>query len=522
MKKNTHIYKIVGLIAIIGVAILGYMYYSSTQTKEITTVAEKGIIEQKVFVTGKVKTNTDADLAFEKSGTVAKIFVHEGEEIHAGQVLATLDTSDSAARVAQAKALLAVAQAQLDKFQSGARSEEINIKKTNISANQYSLDNTYALARETARNGNQTIIDTIKIKNRDVWNENSGRYTMSVNSCDTALANTISDSRTSFEYSINTLPEITDTLSGSELDAALSQIKTAASTAKSILDNVNLFINLPCTTGGSNLETMRTNVSASKVSLQSLITSLTQAQNDIKTNKSTVQKSERDLELTLAGTDSSTIRGQVASVQQARSQLQEAEATFAKNTLRSPINGTVTTVDIKQGELASVGKTVFKIVGSGGLSTEALVTESDIAKIELGNDAKISVEAISADMTLDGKVSLIDPVETNEEGNPLYRIRIDFVDTNSKIKSGMTTKIVITTDSHTDVLRIPTRYITTKDSEKSVTVITGSGRTKNYTTKTVTTGLKSTDGYTEILSGINVGDTLLEPEAEINKKAQAK
>ena len=66
-----------------------------------------------------------ADLSLRASGTVAEVFVHEGDAVEAGQLLARLDNDRQAIAIAQAEAQVSSAQARVAELKAGARAEEI-------------------------------------------------------------------------------------------------------------------------------------------------------------------------------------------------------------------------------------------------------------------------------------------------------------------------------------------------------------------------------------------------------------
>lgn len=76
------------------------------------------------FVQGEIDA-TRVDVSAKISGRVAEQLVRDGAVVKVGEVLLTLDSPEMNARVQQAEASLAAAQAQLDKIRNGSRSEEI-------------------------------------------------------------------------------------------------------------------------------------------------------------------------------------------------------------------------------------------------------------------------------------------------------------------------------------------------------------------------------------------------------------
>lgn len=74
--------------------------------------------------------------AFNASGHITKILVHEGAAVKRGQLLATLDDARYAAALAQAKAQMQNQKHLLDKLLAGSRPEEIAQAKANMDALQ--------------------------------------------------------------------------------------------------------------------------------------------------------------------------------------------------------------------------------------------------------------------------------------------------------------------------------------------------------------------------------------------------
>jgi HlyD family secretion protein len=65
------------------------------------------------------------ELAFNNSERIAAVFAQEGDRVHAGQVLATLDTSRLEPQVARAEAQAGAQRAVVERLHNGSRPEEI-------------------------------------------------------------------------------------------------------------------------------------------------------------------------------------------------------------------------------------------------------------------------------------------------------------------------------------------------------------------------------------------------------------
>ncbi|MDR0274363.1 MAG: HlyD family efflux transporter periplasmic adaptor subunit [Burkholderiaceae bacterium] len=75
-------------------------------------------------------------LAFKDSERIARVLVQEGDRVHAGQLLAQLDTTLLALRVAQARAQAGAQNEVLHRLEAGNRPEEIAQARANVQAAQ--------------------------------------------------------------------------------------------------------------------------------------------------------------------------------------------------------------------------------------------------------------------------------------------------------------------------------------------------------------------------------------------------
>ena len=74
---------------------------------------------------GRVEAMTEEiNVGSELSGRLDRVLVDEGDRVMAGQVLATLDSSEYRARLASAEARLAIARAEYERLVNGSRPEE--------------------------------------------------------------------------------------------------------------------------------------------------------------------------------------------------------------------------------------------------------------------------------------------------------------------------------------------------------------------------------------------------------------
>ena len=100
------------------------------------------------------------------------------------------------------------------------------------------------------------------------------------------------------------------------------------------------------------------------------------------------------------------------SLEQARAQLEQQEDRLSKTRVYSPIDGTVTTLDIKVGETAISsstnipGSSLMTIANPASIHTEVNVDEADIANVSIGQSARVYAIAYP-DQPVEGVVDSI-------------------------------------------------------------------------------------------------------------------
>ena len=108
-------HRVVPLIAVLAVVALAAWYLLRPPAGSAPELAASGTVEI-----------TEAALGFAASGRIERILVQEGDTVQPGQVLAQLDTVETAARLAQLRAQLRAANAALLELERGTRREELD------------------------------------------------------------------------------------------------------------------------------------------------------------------------------------------------------------------------------------------------------------------------------------------------------------------------------------------------------------------------------------------------------------
>ena len=227
-----------------------------------------------------------------------------------------------------------------------------------------------------------------------------------------------------------------------------------------------------------------------------------------------------------------------------RSRLEQVEAILkqfneklAKTTIRAPISGTITALDIKVGETAVAsqvsiaGSSLMTIANTSTMMTEVNVDEADIGKVVVGQEVAIHTAAYP-DIAIKGEVTTIPlspkqaaPGQNGTSQARNYNIKVKLADTKQlTLRPGMTCRAEIFTASSGKSLALPLQAVLSNNDE-NVELAPKKGdkkskievKTENYVflnkdgkaeKRIVTVGV-SDDSQQEILSGVAPGDAVI-------------
>lgn len=186
-----------------------------------------------------------------------------------------------------------------------------------------------------------------------------------------------------------------------------------------------------------------------------------------------------------------------AQLAQAKAQLDIAQLNLDHAKLRAPVAGLVSVRNGQIGAIASSsGDPVFRIVTGGILELEAEVVETALGQISIGDKAELNIASVGA---ASGTVRRISP--TVDPQNRLGKIRIE---TDAKgLREGLFASGWIITVTRTSP-SVPAAAVLTDTSGTYVLAVQDGVLEK----RAVTAGL-IWNGYREILSGLEIGETVV-------------
>ena len=193
-----------------------------------------------------------------------------------------------------------------------------------------------------------------------------------------------------------------------------------------------------------------------------------------------------------------SIEAELTAAKQARHQ---AQSTLAYATITAPIDGKVVNRFAEPGDTAQLGKKLLAIYNPLTLRVEANVREQLAITLQQGQVLQVEVPSIN--QTLSAQIEEIVPAANTASRSFLIKASIS---NNLKLLPGMYAKMLIPTKSQ-QVLQVPSNKIVTI-GQLNVVWIEENGELQR---RFVRLGKHSSETMTIVLSGLNAGDTVINP-----------
>ena len=145
------------------------------------------------------------------------------------------------------------------------------------------------------------------------------------------------------------------------------------------------------------------------------------------------------------------------------------------------------------------------------ITASVSLTEIDVIKVKAGQKVSLTMDAFP-ELSFTGQVLAINTNGQSSSGVTSYPTIIVFDNSLANMYPNMSVSANILIDSKNDVLTIPTSAIQTSNGESIVKVL----KDGQISEVVVTIGLSDTTN-TEIISGLNVGDTIVTSTSTTNK-----
>jgi HlyD family secretion protein len=435
MKRFRNIFIIILILAAAGYAV--YRWQANQAVALVSAyqlvAAERGDLTAQIGATGVVRSNQSAVLTWQTSGIIDEVLVKTGQEVEAGQELATLKQTSLPQNVILAKADLASSQQALEDLALNAELAKVKAMQDIVTFEQavrdaqYILDN-YIIPTEQQGLSAVEAVDKFKIE--------------------------LDEARLAFEpYKFFASSDATRQRLKEDLDSAQSRYNAAVKRLKYEF----------------NLQVAQANLA----------------------------KAQQDYYKWESGPDPRDITAVEA-------RIEAAQATLDLTHLTAPFAGSITGISIKAGDKVNPASVAFQIDDLTHLLVDVRVSEVDINRIKINQEATISFDAILSKV-YQGLVVEVDQVGTSNQGVVDFIVTIELSNADEDVKPGMTSAVNIVVNQLQDVLLAPNRAVRVKDGERVVYILQN-----NLPTPIIVKLGASSDAMSEVLeSDLKVGDQII-------------
>ena len=213
-------------------------------------------------------------------------------------------------------------------------------------------------------------------------------------------------------------------------------------------------------------------------------------------------KAKQGLEQAQAGVAQARAQ-QAASLAQIQASMDQINKQASLGTVTAPCAGTVTTVNVVQGGMASSAQPAVVIAEDSRVKIKASVSEDVFAGLHVGDSAGVQISVLSDEVKSAKILSL--PAAANQQTN-LYDVSVS-VPEGSDPAIGSFATVIFYTDRRENTLSVPTECVLTgNDNERYLFTVDEGGTTAKRVT--VETGLVGKT-QTEITSGLTAGDRVV-------------
>ena len=227
--------------------------------------------------------------------------------------------------------------------------------------------------------------------------------------------------------------------------------------------------------------------------------------------EATLAESQEELQELLQGPDpldAALARAQLASAQQV---LQDSLQRQEDATLRSPIDGFVTTVNVKEGQQVNANVMIIELVDPAVIEIDGIVDEVDVLLVTVGIRAAVTLDALTG-QSLEGVVSQIAPAALNQQGVVTFPIKVRLeVPPGLQLREGMNAVADIVLHEELNVLLVPQQAVYGTFDNPVVKLVNSDGLVEE---RRVVLG-DGDDFWVSVREGLKEGDRVAMESAEV-------
>jgi RND family efflux transporter MFP subunit len=474
----------------------------STTTPDATAQAElpmvaiepADLVVSQVSASGNIELMAERPVVLETGGRVAKVAVAVGDAVRQGDVLLTLDTTALERAVKLAELDVDSAQNQLDAVNEPATASELAVAEASLLEAQENL----ADVQDGPSDAELAAARSALAAAQAAYNE------LLAGPSQAELTQLAADTK-SAEVAVAAAQSAYDQVAW-QTDAGTSSEAADLQTATITLESARAaYAESTASASASDLQSALSTIQDAQVTLDDLLNSPTAA--EVATAQASLADAQATLDDLHQGPTDTDLRDAEIALEQVLVALEEAYADLDAATVKAPIDGVVTALDVTLGEQVSDGAEVASLADLTQLELTISVSELDIPRVHAGQAAEVQIDALSG-QNFAGEVAAISPANDADATAIVYPVTIHLQDVaEAGVLPGMSavgTLIDESSDVSTSWL-VPTNSIRTQDGASVVRVV----RDGQQVAITVTTGAAQGEWTVVQSPELQAGDQVL-------------
>jgi multidrug resistance efflux pump len=388
---------IVALVALIAGGVGFYFYANPTVWQSTLTQLDLAEPEARGLTASGFIEAEEIDIAPELGGRVADLLVEEGNDVHAGELLARIDGRLLEAEIELAKAGVEIAAAELAQVKAGARPQQIRQAEADLAQAEAARDGAYQLWQDA-----EAIRDNPQELDAEITRARSQVETMAAELAEaTALKDaaviaydrywdakeSFADKTEDMRDELKDIPKDMRPAIPNEIPAQLDfhmipyqywKAWVGVNTAEAGLQGARTALN--------DLLAIRSNP-------QDLDAQVDAAETEYQAARATVDQAQAQLAALRSGATQEEIAAVEAHLAQARAALSRLLNERGKLTIAAPVGGLVLTLSIHEGELAAPGTTILRLGDLDEVTLTVYVPEDQLGQVNIGQQVEVYVDS---------------------------------------------------------------------------------------------------------------------------------
>lgn len=414
-----------------------------------TTTVNAETLTDTLTITGEVTAGEDTSVAAKVSGRIAAVYVKDGDQVAAGQLIATLEQTQVQAQLSQAQASVSSAMAALNSAIAQGRQAQAALTQAERNAKTKPQQSTAAVRQAEAQLASAKA-QYLKAQNGARPEE---RRQAEAN---VASAKSNLDTQQAELARIETLVK-----EGAVAANRLDQQRTATASARTQYQNAVEALNL--IKNGTRSEDIEVARAAVRQAEEAVANAKAGKELDPLLNDQ-VLAARAQLAASRAQADSAR-----AQVQSAQAQVKIAQESLADTEIRAPFSGKIMGRPAQAGTIASAATTIARIVGGEGLYFTGQLNSNDVIKVKPGMPVQVSVSSDTS-KKLPATVAAVSPVGSGIAR--LFDVRIS-LPADPIVRAGLFATGTITIRTIADAILVPSNAVVQSGTDHFVFIAEG-------------------------------------------------